>query len=163
MKIDDRLREIENQKYRNWQRLIYILRRHLDIWSHKNIRPEWGQMKLSYWPVICNIAAEGSTAMEISRSSMVAKQSMSRTIKELEEKKMITSKPSKDDRRSERLQLTASGKQLIVDANDNVFKLMETYKELVGEKNLETTINTLNKIIEYHESLAMNDDGGNDE
>lgn len=160
MKIDDRIREFENQKHRNWQRLIYLLRRHLDIWSlkHKKTRPEWGQIKLSYWPVICNIAAEGSSAVDIARSSMVAKQSMSRTIKELEEKKMITSKTSKDDRRVEHLQLTANGKLLIAEANDQVFELMETYKSLVGEKNLNITIDVINKIIEYHESLNAGGD-----
>ncbi|SKC45552.1 MarR family winged helix-turn-helix transcriptional regulator [Ohtaekwangia koreensis] len=158
MKIDDQLKEFENNKDRNWQRLIYVLRRHLDLWSPKHVKPQWGQMKVSYWPVICNISAKGSTAMDIARESMVVKQSVSRTIKELEEKGMIMSKTSKDDKRIEYLYLTPSGKQLIADANNQVFSLMETYKDLVGEKNLETTIDVLNKIIKYHEGLMTQDD-----
>jgi len=158
MKIDDRLRAYEKGKGRNWQRLIYVLRKHLDIWGHKHIKPFWGQMKISYMPVICNISVDGSTAMEISRSSMTVKQTMSRTIKELEEKGMILSKTNENDKRSECLELTAEGKKMMLDANIELEKLMETYKELVGEKNLDITINTLLKIISYHESLGDHDD-----
>jgi DNA-binding MarR family transcriptional regulator len=158
MKIDDQLRQFEKQKDRNWQRLIYNLRKHLDIWAPKHIKPDWGQMKISYWPVICNIAVDGSTAMEIARKSIIVKQTMSRTIKELEEKGMLTSETNKNDKRSECLYLTPSGKQLVLTANIETAKLMDTYKELVGEKNMEITINVLNKIISYHESLQIDDE-----
>ncbi|SFD15261.1 DNA-binding transcriptional regulator, MarR family [Chitinophaga sp. CF118] len=162
MEIDEQLKQFENQKGKNWQRLIFVLRKHLDIWAHRHIKPRWGQMKISYWPVICNIAVEGSTAMEIARRSMIVKQTMSRTIKELEEKGMLFSETSKSDKRSECLYLTPSGKQLILDSNIELAKLMDTYKELVGEKNLDIAFDVLNKIINYHESLNTHDDDNDD-
>lgn len=158
MKTEDRLRAYERGKARNWQRLIYVLRKHLDIWGHRNIKPFWGQMKISYMPVICNIGVDGTTAMEISRNSMTVKQTMSRTIKELEEKGMIVSKTNKNDKRSECLELTPAGKKMMLETYAELDKLMETYKELVGEKNLDITINTINKIISYHESLGSHED-----
>jgi len=156
--IDEQLREFEDMTERNWQRIIYQLRRHMDIWAQKSVKPSWGQMKLSYWPVICNISVDGSTASEIGRKSMVIKQTMSRTLKELEEKGMIVSKTNEKDKRSECLELTQEGKQLILDASVDLAKMMATYKELVGEKDLDTTINVLNKIIVYHEGLNLQDD-----
>jgi DNA-binding MarR family transcriptional regulator len=158
MEIDDRLRQFEKHIDKNWQRLIFVLRKHLDIWAHKHNKTSWGQMKLSYWPVICNITVDGSTAIEIARKSMIAKQTMSRTIKELEEKGIIISETSKSDKRSEVLRLTPEGKQLVLDANLQVFKLMDLYKELVGESNLEITIDVLSKIVSYHENLNMHDE-----
>jgi len=156
--IDEQLRQFEDMTERNWQRIIYQLRRHMDIWAQKSVKPSWGQMKLSYWPVICNISVDGSTASEIGRKAMVIKQTMSRTLKELEEKGMIVSKTNEKDKRSECLELTNDGKQLILDASVDMAKMMATYKALVGEEDMETTINVLNKIIAYHETLNLEDD-----
>jgi len=156
--IDEQLRAYKNLDEKNWQRIIYQLRRHMDIWAQKTVKPSWGQMKLSYWPVICNIDVEGTTASEIGRKSMVIKQTMSRTLKELEEKGMIISKVNEKDKRSECLELTPTGKRLVLDANIELSKTMTKYKELVGEKDLDTTVNVLNKIIAYHESLNLEDD-----
>jgi len=153
--IDEQLRQFEDMTERNWQRIIYQLRRHMDIWAQKSVKPSWGQMKLSYWPVICNISVDGSTASEIGRKAMVIKQTMSRTLKELEEKGMIVSKTNEKDKRSECLELTNDGKQLILDASVDMAKMMATYKALVGEEDMETTINVLNKIIAYHETLNL--------
>lgn len=152
MNIDDRLREFDKQDDRKWQRLVFLLRKHLDIWSHKHIRPKWREVKLSYMPVFFNISPEGSTAMEISRKSMILKQTVSRTIKELEEKGMIVSKKNNNDRRSELLELTSKGKQFALDAHTESQKLRETYMELVGAKKLAIAEEVLNKIIAYHES-----------
>jgi len=156
-KIDQQLRTLESLKDKNWQRLIFVLRRHLDMWAHRNVRPNWGQMKLSYMPVIFNISVDGSTASEIAKKSMVTKQAMSRTIKELESNGMIVGNKDKSDRRIERLELTSVGKQLILDANLDQLKMVEIYRELVGEKDLDIAVNVLNKIISYHENLDLDE------
>jgi DNA-binding MarR family transcriptional regulator len=153
MNIDDRLRKLEDQDDRKWQRLIFLLRKHLDIWAHKYLKSYWGQMKLSYMPVLFNISIDGSTAMEIARETMILKQTVSRTIKELEEKGMVVSKKNKNDRRSELLELTPTGKQFVLDSHLESQKLQDVYKELVGEKKLAIAEEVLNKIIQYHESL----------
>lgn len=86
MDIDERIRDFEKQAHKNWHRTVFILRKHLDIWTHKSIKPYWGQMKISYMAVICNISIDGSTAAEIAQKSMIMKQAMSRTLKDLHEK-----------------------------------------------------------------------------
>ncbi|BAV06191.1 DNA-binding transcriptional regulator, MarR family [Filimonas lacunae] len=158
MKIDDKLRAFEAQRDSNWQRLTFILRKHLDIWAHKNVKPYWGHMKLSYMPVLCNISVDGSTAIELARESMIVKQSISRTLKELEEHEMIIPRKNEQDKRSDVLELSKKGKQFLLDSFESSFALQDTYKELVGEKNLQTTIDTLNKLISYHENLYSGED-----
>ncbi|QEM09244.1 MarR family winged helix-turn-helix transcriptional regulator [Mucilaginibacter rubeus] len=101
-------------------------------------------------PVICNVTVAGITMTELSRLAMLSKQNMSRTIHKLEENGMITSVANSADKRSDILMLTKSGKQFLPEANQDVFNLSNIYKNLVGEKDLETTINVLNRIIEFY-------------
>ncbi|AYL96627.1 MarR family winged helix-turn-helix transcriptional regulator [Mucilaginibacter celer] len=148
------LKAFEGLQDKNWQRLIFILRKHLDAWAHNNIKPYWGQMKISYMPVLCNIMVDGISITELSRLSMVSKQNMSRTIHELEEHGMITSEANSTDKRSETLKLTTAGKQFMLEANQDVFNLGNMYKNLVGEQDLETAVRVLNRIIDFHENFG---------
>lgn len=158
MKIDDQIKAHLDRNDENWQRLIFNLRRHLDIWTHKHVKPHWDQMKLSYMPVLFNISPEGSTVTEIAQRSLVVKQTVSRTVKELEEKGMVNATENKKDKRSELLELTTKGKQLLVDALDENAHLRETYRELVGDKKFKIALEVLHKIVEYHESLRTDED-----
>jgi len=151
--IEEKLREFEGLQDKNWQRLIFNLRKHLDIWAHENVDPGWIKMKLSYFPVLCNIAVDGNTPSEISEKSMITKQNVSRTLKELTMHGMVTTIANQDDKRSDIVVLTESGKQTVYEANLNVFKLNDTYAKLVGSKELEITLDAINKIISYHKSL----------
>ncbi len=151
--IEEKLREFEGLQDKNWQRLIFNLRKHLDIWAHENVDPSWIKMKLSYFPVLCNIAVDGNTPSEISEKSMITKQNVSRTLKELTMHGMVTTVANQDDKRSDIVVLTESGKQTVYEANLNVFKLNDTYAKLVGSKELEITLDAINKIISYHKSL----------
>jgi DNA-binding MarR family transcriptional regulator len=150
--IEEKLREFEGLQDRNWQRLIFNLRKHLDIWAHENGEPGWIKMKLSYFPVLCNIAVEGNTPSEIAEKSMITKQNVSRTLKELAMHGMVTTIVNKEDKRSDIVVLTDSGKQTVYEANVNVFKLNEAYAKIVGTKELEITITAINKILDFHKS-----------
>lgn len=151
--IEEKLREFEGLQDKNWQRLIFNLRKHLDIWAHENVDPGWIKMKLSYFPVLCNIAVDGNTPSEISEKSMITKQNVSRTLKELNMHGMVTTVANQDDKRSDIVVLTESGKQTVYEANLNVFRLNDAYAKLVGSKELEITLDAINKIISYHKSL----------
>jgi DNA-binding MarR family transcriptional regulator len=140
---------------KNWARLIYIAKKHLDIWSHQNIRPDYGQMKLSYMPLIFNVRQNGITNTEISKKALIAKQAMSRTVKELEEKGLITSQPLKKDKRSYKIHLTDDGKKFVNEANNKMLNLIDAYKNLVGEKEFDITVDVLSKIIRYHEKINV--------
>jgi len=149
--IEQQLKKYEKQDDTNWQKLVYTLRRHLDNWGHTAIKSPWGQMKLSYYPVIFNISVDGTTAVDITRRSMVTKQSLSRTVKELEEKGIITTKTDPKDKRSERLCLTQAGKEWVLEAYMQLEKLTNIYIDLIGEKDLLIAATVLGKIIAYHE------------
>lgn len=66
---------------------------------------------------------------------------------------MVTTIANQDDKRSDIVVLTESGKQTVYEANLNVFRLNDAYAKLVGSKELEITLDAINKIISYHKSL----------
>ena len=159
MKTDDHLRLFEENNDNNWQRLSFLLRRHHDIWAHQHIKPYWGgQMKMSYMPIIFTISVDGSTVTDISRRSMLMKQGVSRTVKELEEHGVIVPKKNEQDKRSDLLELSKKGKQFVLDAKKDAELMQEAYKQLVGEKELAIAVKVLNKIIDYHEALNTGDE-----
>jgi DNA-binding MarR family transcriptional regulator len=136
----------------NWARLFSIYKRHLDNWSHEHVTSSKVEMKLSFMPVIFNISPNGSTNSELSKRSMVLKQAMSRTLKELEDKGLITSMTECKDKRSNKISLTADGKEFVSNANAALENLIDQYVLLVGAEKFQTTIEVLSKIVEYHET-----------
>ncbi len=151
--IDSKLRVFEKKHHYNWQYLAYKLRKHLDLWALKNVKNPSGEMKQSYLPVIFNINLNGSTASKITRRSMVIKQNLSQTIRELKKTGMIVTETDNKDKRSERLYLTPEGKHVVLDAHLELDKLQKEYARLVGEDELKTAVDVLLKLIAYHEKL----------
>jgi len=154
--IDDKIRALEKLHYKNWQRIAFNLRKHLDSWSHVQVKPSWADMKLSYWPVICNIGIDGSTVSELARRSMMPKQNISRTVKELEKLGMIVSCQNANDKRSDMLILTDNGKKLILEVNTDVLKINDVYSSFIDDKELDIAISVLNRILDYHDSFIDN-------
>lgn len=156
--IDKELLDFEQNGSENLQRITFNLRKQLDIWTHEHIKPIWKEMKLSYMPVMFNISIEGSTASEIAKNSMLPKQTISRSIKELEEKGFIISTTSGKDKRIELLSLTSSGKEFVLNAKNETHKMNLIYKQLVGEEDLKTALKVINSIINYHETTRLTAD-----
>lgn len=97
-----------------------------------------------------NISVDGSSAAEISRKGMAIKDSVSPTIKAMEEKEMVISKNNKC---SKLLSLTFAGKKIVLGAHLKIEKLTQDDINLVGEQDLKIAIDVIMKVINYHESL----------
>ncbi|RYE20275.1 MAG: MarR family transcriptional regulator [Sphingobacteriaceae bacterium] len=95
----------------------------------------------------------GTTATEIGQRSMSFKQNISRTIKELEDKGIIVAGENKEDKRSERLNLTPEAKEFIFETHVKLDQLQEDYIKIVGEQNWQIATDVILKIITYHENL----------
>ncbi len=151
--IDDQISAFEEKHKYNWQRLIHRLRRHMDIWTEQNFRSHFTGLKHSYIPVLFSIPLDGSTATQVGKQSLVVKQNISRTIKELENRGMLVAHADEKDKRSERLYLTAAAKEIILKGHLKVERLQDNYRELVGENDWQIATKVLIKILAYHESL----------
>jgi len=156
--IDKKLCEFEVAHKHNWQHLIYNLRKHMDVWNARNVKAPLWDIKHSYLPVLFNIKVAGTTPTQIGQRSMVIKQNMSRTIKEMEREGIIVVEKSEQDRRSESLNLTPEAKDFVLDTHLKLKDLQDDYKKIVGDRNLQIATDVLLKIIAYHESLEAGND-----
>lgn len=156
MDIDKKLEDYTEQYKDNWQNLSFTLRRHLDIWVHKNIGSDLpNKLKISYLPVIFNITGKNTTRIDISRKSLTLKQSMGRTVKELKDMGILDTSISKNDKRSEFLFLTDAGKNFVLDSYQKQHSLQKLYEETVGAENMKIATEVINKIIYLHEQMNL--------
>ncbi len=151
--IDEQLSSFEKKHANNWQQLIYNLRKHMDVWNAKNVKAPLWHIKHSYLPVLFNIHLHGTTATEIGQRSMVYKQNISRTIREMEDQGIIVARANREDKRSERLTLTPEAKKFIFETHLKLEKLQDDYINIVGEQNWKIATEVLLKITAYHENL----------
>lgn len=132
-------------------------KRFFDDWAHDELAAHgYDYFRMGYMPFIMNISEEGSTNNEIAAKAKVTKQAMSKVTKELMEHGLIRSEKHEEDGRSTIIYLTPKGKKLIVDTKRCVSALGEEYKEIVGDKNFQIMLDSMHKIVEYHESKTQN-------
>jgi len=138
----------------NWPWLLSVAKRYFDIWATQHIGPHLTEFKISYMPIVANINPEGSTNKEIAKNAVLAKQGMSRTLKELQEQALIYTEINEQDKRSATIKLTKKGENCMLNAVEEIKQLTNIYKQLVGEKEYNTAIEVLQKIVAYHESTT---------
>jgi len=133
-------------------KLIYLLKRLNDDWlSNKLCHSHHCDFNNAHMPVFMSIGADGISNNKLAAQLNVTKQSASKTIKELEKIGLVRSERSSTDARSVMLYYTADGEQFHKHIKTQVMELEDQYKKLVGQKNYDTTIDVLLKMIDFHE------------
>lgn len=112
--IEDQLLMNSNFNKKNWARMISIAKRHFDAWAQKHLELYCKNFKISYIHFIANIDVNGSTNNEIANRALIAKQAMSKIVKELEEKELIIIEKGQKDGRSSKIKLAEQGKKLML-------------------------------------------------
>ncbi len=133
--------------------MISIAKRHFDGWAQKVMRVYDRDFKISHITFIANVDPAGSTNNEIAKNALIAKQSMSKIINELESKGMILSEKSPVDGRRTKIMLAEPGTALLNRAYQEVADLTDIYKKLVGADRFDTAVEVLHEIVKYHETL----------
>lgn len=135
-------------------RLIYMLKRLSDKWVSNNLSKITSSgFNPTYLPYFMNIGVEGISNHELVNKIKVTKQGVSKTVKELENMGLVHAVKSETDARSIMIYLTEDGRSLFNLIKSSAFDLHKEYRNLVGNKNFETTVNTLMKIIDFHERI----------
>jgi len=151
--IDEALRIMVNESSRSWGRISYQAKRAFDEWALKELAQQgYPDFKMAYMPLLMNIGVDGNTNNEIAAKSRVTKQAMSKVVKELEDLELIKVSAHSTDKRSVMIFLTDKGKKMVYAAKTQVKVLTNEYKKIIGKKNYEIMIDSLSKIIAYHDS-----------
>ncbi len=153
--IDDALRIMVNESSRSWGRMSYQAKRVFDEWAMKELAQQgYPNFKMAYMPLLMNIGLNGNTNKEIAAKSRVTKQAMSKVVKELEDLGLIKVSQHSTDKRSVMIFFTDKGKKMVYTAKLQVKALTDEYKKIIGEKNYEIMIDSLSKIIAYHDNVC---------
>lgn len=152
--IDNALREMVSESSRSWGRMSYQAKRVFDEWAMKELAQQgYPDFKMAYMPLLMNIGVDGNTNKEIAAKSRVTKQAMSKVVKELEELGLIKVSAHSTDKRSVMIFLTDKGKKMVYTAKIHVKTLTSEYKKIIGDINYEIMIDSLSKIINYHDNI----------
>lgn len=135
-------------------RLTYIFKRLTDRYASRNlassVHPDFN---VTFLPYFMNIGEAGISNHDLVRKILVTKQGVSKTVKELENLGLVYTAKSDADARSIMIYLTDTGKTLYSSIIGNADILREEYLKIAGAKQYENAIDTLLKLIAYHEKL----------
>ncbi len=81
---------------------------------------------------------------DLSNILNLQKPGVTRTLKEMEEKGLITKTPSKDDARVTYIEITPKGEKISKKHNEEVFLPLVDSLSSIRDKEVKTTINTIN-------------------
>ncbi|MCF0054838.1 MarR family winged helix-turn-helix transcriptional regulator [Dyadobacter sp. CY356] len=132
-------------------KVIYILKRLTDEWGENVITQYIPGFKMGYIPVFMCIGTEGVSNNEVARELKITKMAASKIIKELFALKLIASEKDPLDARSERIFLTAKGKEISAKVKESADSLVEEYRKVTGDESYESAIDVLLTITRYHE------------
>lgn len=141
-----------NENERVLFRLLYLLKRLTDKWVSRNLsKIASKEFNATFLPYFMNIGASGISNHELVKMIQVTKQGVSKTIKELENLGLVYTVKSESDARSIMIYLTDEGKVLFKETKGYADDLHEEYRKVAGTKNFEHTLDTLIKLIAFHE------------
>ena len=104
-----------------------------------------GTMSIGY--ALLNISSEeGIAAMKIGPLMGLEPRSLTRLLKSMEEKGLITRQVDKDDKRSVRVLLTKQGKKMKEKSRETVLRFNEAVREEVAEEKLTVFFEVVQKI-----------------
>ncbi|WP_316833471.1 MarR family transcriptional regulator [Pedobacter nutrimenti] len=143
-----------NENDRVLFRIIYLLRRLTDRWASVNLSRVAAQdFNVTFLPYFMNIGDEGVSNHDLVKTIKVTKQGVSKTVKELENLGLVYTEKSDTDARSIMIYLTETGRTLFNVIKEHSDDLHNEYRKLVGTKNFELMVDTLVKIIDFHERI----------
>lgn len=103
-----------------------------------------GTMSMGY--ILLNIDKEGTPSTRLGPKMGMEPRSLSRSLKVLEDKGLITRRPDKTDKRMVRVHLTPDGKKMRDESRAVVIRFNERLREEISEEEWQSAINTLQKI-----------------
>jgi len=137
-------------KKTSYGRLVSMQKRFFDEWAQEKLESNgFKDFKMSYFAILMNISLEGVTSTELAEKICVTKQASSKVIKELERQGLVHLATDEKDSRRVLIFLTKRGKELVIQATENVKKKTKEYEKLVGKEKFAEAMETMYKIMEH--------------
>ena len=135
-------------------RLIYILKRLTDKWATLNLSSMTSaDFNVTFMPYFMSIGNNGISNHALVNKIKVTKQAVSKTVKELESLGLVYTGKNENDARSIMIFLTPEGKILYTAVRKMADELTVEYAKLIGVKKYDQFIDTLIRLVSFHEHL----------
>lgn len=133
-------------------RINYILKRLMDRYVSNNLDQIAQEgFSVTFMPYFMAIGEHGISNHDLVHKIKVTKQGVSKNVKELEALGLVYSEKDEADARSLMIHLTESGKALHRKIKVGAMDIKADYIKVLGSKNYESMIDSLLKLIDYHE------------
>jgi len=151
--VINRLSEAWPNKNGSVARLVYRLYRYYAVWQMEKLQVENKPvtfLKPNYIYILASVGLTGSTNKELSTTAMVSKQAIGKLINELVNGNMLEFEKNDNDGRSNTIQLTDAGAELLMNIFDSNKALIEMFESRIGK---EKTIQLLELMTELVDSF----------
>jgi DNA-binding MarR family transcriptional regulator len=149
------LAAVEARRRRNMRQLLLRASRLVNRHVVEGLQARgYADLRSTHTTLLSNIDLAGSTVTDTADRAGVTKQAMGRLAAELESAGYIRVQSDADDGRVRVLQLTRTGKRLMLDSLEVMADLECRYARLVGEDRLEAVLQGLAIFIDHAEATA---------
>lgn len=137
----------------NWGYLTRKNRKVLEEWSLRHLtHGGYTDFKIAWLPLLMGARAEGITNQELSCYFQMAKQAMSKTVKEMEEAGYLRMEKNSRDGRSQVIFLTERGQTLRLHAMRHMMWLDRQLQKLIGPERFLELKQDMSKILHWFDS-----------
>jgi len=149
------LAAVEEKRRRNMRQLLLRASRLVNRHVVDGLQARgYADLRSTHTTLLSNIDLAGSTVTEAAERAGVTKQAMGRLATELENAGYIRVQSDAEDGRVRILQLTKTGKRLMLDSLEVMADLERRYARSVGEDRLEALLQGLAIFIDHAEGTA---------
>ena len=127
--------------------LMSLTRRFQRMHDEKTDHLETLGLRASHGGVLTNLAQRPHRLSELAEINKTRPQSMVKIVNELESLEYVERIPDSSDSRAKLVRFTPKGRDMLRTARSTTDEIYQLYAEIVGEKELQSMLHTMSKLI----------------
>ena len=147
--VKKKLQETKPERNKNIGRLIYKLYRYFVSWQEEKCPDKYlYKIKPSQVALLANINVYGGNNKELAQRASVSKQAMSKLLNEIEKEGIVEIERDKDDCRSNNIELTDKGAELLISMWEINHLMVEDFEKHLGTAKTQLFLELLSELVD---------------
>ena len=147
--VKRKLQEKKPERSKNIGRLIYKLYRYFVSWQEEKCPGKYlYKIKPSHVALLANINVYGGNNKELAQRASVSKQAMSKLLNEIEKEGIVEIERDKGDCRSNNIELTDKGAELLMCMWDINHSIVEDFEKHLGQAKTQLLLELLSELVD---------------
>lgn len=146
--LDKKFLDVMARRPRLLIRLFGLVKKDLDVRLTEKMQAiGYSDFKIGDMVLVANISPEGTINNELAKKARITKQAMSKVVKNLVTSGFIYTRKHETDNRATVIGLTDKGKQLLIDAYEQIEQVQQYYIGIIGEQDAEVLRDILYRLV----------------